>query len=110
MNSSRYGHQDRRKNLPGATIHVQDSFSAVYAETAFKYHTDWSDINRSEIETKAYRTAHSYLPPKDRFYIDKNIERLKEACSGSYFGDVAAMQVLARLGVFLNRVEEEGMK
>ena len=108
MNSNLYGHLDRRKKTPAASIHVQDSIDAVYAETAYKLGTDWGDIDRVRIESDAYRSAHSWLTPKERHYIDADIKRLKEACAGTNFGDGSAMQVLAKLGIFLRRAEEEG--
>lgn len=101
-NSNLYGSMDRRKRLPAANVRAGERFEKVFRQFDYDERpgAKGKDETRAALEMAATRSALRDLEPADRAVIDSDIEKLKIWC-GAGFGDVAALQILARLGIWL---------
>ena len=101
-NSNLYGSMDRRKRLPAANIRAGERFEKIYRQFDYddKPGAKAKDETRAALEMAALKNALRNLAPEDRIVIESDIEKLKSWC-GDRFGDVSALQLLARLGIWL---------
>ena len=111
MSDSRfYGHEDRRKTQPAPKVHTNDVIGRIYSETGA---SEMLPIEHTSLESSAFRSAWSGMDPHDKGTLSESRERLINNVSafGKYtFGEVAANQVLARLGIFLAEAERRGLQ
>ena len=105
MSRSLYGHMDRRipeKAVPNTAVH--DEYEKLYNKCSPAV----MPKNRPVLETQANQAAFRSLSEEDRARIEVMRIQLKERC-GVNFGEAAANQILARIGVLL-LVRERKMK
>jgi len=105
MSRSLYGHRDRRipeKAVPNTAVH--DEFEKIYKECS----NPVTSRDRPVLETQSYAAAFRSLDNDDRARIDGYRAALKHRC-GQNWGEAAANQILARIGVLLLVRERKGL-
>lgn len=58
---------------------------------------------REELVRHCIQDAFSQLPEKDKEIIGKQVDTISEVCEGYQLGPAAALELLAKLGMFLSK-------
>lgn len=89
-------------------VSVKEKIDKVYKEARFVPTSNLkSDPNsKPNLESEARRRALTSLELEDRVVIESCVESIKERCYGVRIGDMAALQILEHLGIFLSEVQK----
>lgn len=104
-NSNLYGYIDRRVPVPAKTI-------TVGMVIGHGYHAD--EIGQKKTLNEACTEAYQKLEPADRNMIDSIVGEFDSQCHSKNklgknlknFGKTSAIELLAKLGIWLNAIEE----
>lgn len=106
--SNLMGHMDRRKKLPSKQIRVKDAIEKIYSERGFTGSRNVYDPDSTYmLESECFRHALAGLEPDDREEVRDCSKRLQDHMLGKQFGEGSALQVLAKVGIFLALAEKE---
>lgn len=105
-NSSLYGVVDRRVPQKRVAVHAEEAFDRIWRETR-RTGMILKPSEKQLMETSAFTRAMHNLPDVDRKQIKALRDQLMERL-GRGVGAGAALQILGKLGVFLN--EAGGMR
>lgn len=107
-NSNFYGRIDRRKPVPEPKqIQIKDRFEQIYQEMGQIRYSRLKEMEKQSLETDAFLSAFAKTNGKDKDALNSYKVQLMQLC-GRNFGEGAANQVLARIGVFLLEAERKG--
>ena len=100
-NSTKAGRIDRRIPVPGNGVFVVDELDKVYRGSVV--------YDRAKMEVEAIRSAYDHLEGKDQETIKGFVDKFdsKNYTSGGGtkikgFGKTAVLEVVAKVGIFLN--------
>lgn len=105
-NSNLYGVLDRRVPQKRVVVHAEDAFDRIWRETR-KAGNILKPSEKQLLETGSYLRALHSLPDEEKKQIQALRNQLMDRL-GRGVGAGAALQVIAKLGVFLN--EAGGMR
>lgn len=103
-NGSKIESFDRRVSQPMQSICVIDSYNRIYREAEC---TGLSDMERERIEKQAYKNAMKNLSTDDRYCISGTVAMIKNDRHLRNVGEAYAMELLAKLGVWLGKIPEK---
>ena len=102
----RRGCIDRRKPTPAQWIHVEDEMGKVYKNASVS--------EKTKLEGEVFRSAYDNLDDEDKATIKSIVGRFNTRHTGlkskelgvhiTNFGELAALETLAKLGIWLNAV------
>ena len=101
---SKIGSFDRRVSQPMQSICVIDSYNRIYREAEC---TELNDQERERIEKQAYKNALKNLGKDDRYCISGTVAMIKNDRHLRNVGEAYAMELLAKLGVWLGKIPEK---
>ena len=99
-NSTKAGRIDRRIPVPGNGVFVVDELDKVYRGSVV--------YDRAKMEVDAIRSAYDHLEGKDqetiKGFVDKfDSNKYTDGCTRiKGFGKIAVLEVVAKVGIFLN--------
>ena len=106
-NSSKMGALDRRVPQRDIQISVQSVYNKIYRDAEMTW---MNDMERQKIEYEANRSALKKLDFQDKAIIETSIAELSKNRKIPKFGDKSALELIAKLGVYLSKLPKKALE
>ena len=106
-NSSKTGFIDRRVPQRDIQISVQSVYNKIYRDAEMAW---MNDLDRQKTEYEANRSALKKLDFQDKAIIETSISELSKNRKIQKFGDKSALELIAKLGVFLSKLPKKAIE